>query len=161
MSITNKNKRLLHRKEWQMMTPLPANTGAGAFTIKDPQGIRKTALLVLSATLQYLYLTEEDAFVQTPNMALAGTFGAGSCGGWMLWSNTLTANGGTTGKITTLTLINKLCIGRKVRFLTGANAGKEVTVTGINIVAGGTNEIIFAETLASPVANADTFAVDT
>ena len=143
------------------MTPLPANTGAGSFTIKDPQWIRKTALLVLSATVQYLYMTEEDAFVQIPNMALAGTFGAGVCWGWSLRSNTITANGGTTWKITTTTLINKLCIGRKVRFLTGSNVGKEVTVTWINIVAGGTNEIIFSETLASPVANTDTFAVDT
>lgn len=76
MAITNKNKRLLHRKEWQMMTPLPANTGAGAFTIKDPMGIRKTALFVLSATVQYRYDIEEDAFALIPNMALAGTFGA-------------------------------------------------------------------------------------
>lgn len=79
----------------------------------------------------------------------------------MLWSNTITANGGTTGKITTTKLINKLCIGRKVRFLSGSNIGKEVTVTGIKVIAGGTHEIYFSETLSSPVANNDTFAVDT
>ena len=79
MSIINKLRKIVHRKEWQRMDDLPANTGAGFCTIKDPMGIRKTALFIYSAVLQYIYHVEEDAHVQIPSLALAGTFGAGIC----------------------------------------------------------------------------------
>ncbi len=37
-------------------------------------------MYVLSATVQYLYHFDEDAWVQIASGALAGTFGAGACG---------------------------------------------------------------------------------
>lgn len=79
MSIINKLRKIVHRKEWQRMDDLPANTGAGFCTIKDPLGVRKTALFLYSAILMYLYQVEDDALVQLPSPALAGTFGAGTC----------------------------------------------------------------------------------
>lgn len=36
MATTNNNKRILHRKEWQFMTPAPVASSAGSFIIKDP-----------------------------------------------------------------------------------------------------------------------------
>lgn len=158
-TLTNRNKRMLHRKEWQMMTKLPVNTGAWSFIIKDPLGVRKTGLMVVSATVQYIYRTDEDGWVEAPNMALAGTFGAGACGAWMRWSNNITATGGDTSKILTTTAINELGIGRILRFSTGANAGLERTITKIRIFPWGTNEITVDTPFPNAVANGTIFAV--
>lgn len=157
---TQNNKPLLHRKEWQMMTPAPANTAAGAFVIAGQFGLNNLALYVVSNILQYLYHHDEDAWVQIPSLALAGTFGAGSCGTLSRWSNTITANGGSTTSATTAAAITGLCRGRTVRFLTGANAGRDATITDVVIVPGGMSTIQFAA-LPSAVVNTDTFVVNT
>jgi hypothetical protein len=157
---TQNNKPLLHRKEWQFMTPAPAASVAGAFMAVDPNDVANLALYVVSNTVAYLYHHDEDAWVQVPSPALAGTFGAGACGTAYRWSNTVTANGGSTTTATTTAAINGLAVGRTIRFLTGANAGVQATITGVIIVPGGTSTLQFAA-LGSAVANADTFAVDT
>lgn len=76
-------------------------------------------LYVQSATVQYLYHHDEDAWVQIPSMALAGTFGAGACGARSRWSGTVTANGGSTTSLTTTGAINGLVLGATIRFLSG------------------------------------------
>lgn len=157
---TQNNKPLLHRKEWQFMTPAPAASVAGAFMAVDPNDVGNLAMYVTSNTVAYLYHHDEDAWVQVPSPALAGTFGAGACGTAYRWSNTVTANGGSTTTATTTAAINGLAVGRTIRFLTGANAGVEATITGVIIVPGGTSTLQFAA-LGSAVANADTFTVDT
>ncbi len=157
---TQNNKPLLHRKEWQFQTPAPVASAAAMFFCVDPEQRNNLALYVTSATVQYLYHHDEDAFVQIPSGALAGAFGAGACGTVARWSNTVTANGGSTTAATTAAAITGLCIGRTVRFLTGLNAGVEATITGAIINIGGTSTIQFAA-LGSAVANTDTFIVDT
>lgn len=157
---TQNNKPLLHRKEWQFMTPAPAASVGGAFMAVDPNDVNNLALYVTSSTAAHLYHHDEDAWVQVPSPALAGTFGPGACGTAYRWSNTVTANGGSTTTATTAAAINGLAVGRTVRFLTGANAGAEATITGVIIVPGGTSTIQFAA-LGSAVANTDTFTVDT
>jgi hypothetical protein len=159
-TATNLNIPLIHRKEWQMMTPAPITTAAGAFVITDVKELDNLALFMSSATVHYLYHHDEDAFVQIPSGALAGTFGAGSCGCRSRWSGTLTANGGSTTTATTTALISGIAIGKTVRFLTGLNAGKEAVITGALIVPAGTSTIQFAA-LGSAVANTDTFIIDT
>lgn len=159
---TQKNKRILHRKEWQMMTPAPTASVAGSFILKDPLGIMKTALYVVSATVQYLYAIDEDGFEQIPSMALAGTFGAGACGAWVPWSNTVTATtGGTVGKAITTTQISGIAKDKTVRFLTGANAGLEVVIASVKINLGVNSEITFKTNLPNVVSNGDTFVVQT
>mgnify|MGYP000887119578 FL=1 len=44
MAITNQNVPTLHRKEFQMMTPAPAATAAGAFVIAPDSGNWNNAL---------------------------------------------------------------------------------------------------------------------
>lgn len=44
MAITQRNTPLLHRKEWQTMTPAPAATAAGAFVIAPDSGNFNNAL---------------------------------------------------------------------------------------------------------------------
>jgi hypothetical protein len=157
---TQNNKPLLHRKEWQFMTPVPQASAAAAFVAFDPNDASNLALYVFNNTTAFLYHHDEDSWVQIPSPALAGTFGAGACGTAYRWSNTVTANGGSTTTATTVAAITGLCVGRTVRFLTGANAGVEATITGAIIVPGGTSTIQFAA-LGSAVVNADTFIVDT
>lgn len=159
MATTNKNIPLIHRKEWQMMTPSPVASAAGAFIVTDNKEKDNLALLVTSTTVQYLYHHDEDAWVQIPSLALAGTFGAGACGARRRWSNTLTANGGTTTTATTTANITGLAIGKTIRFLSGSNIGKEATITGVIINPGGTSTLQFAA-ITNAVANADTFVID-
>lgn len=158
MATTNNNKKILHRKEWEFMTPSPVASSAWSFIIKDHIGNRRTTLFVSSATVSYLYWVDEDAWELTPSLALAGTFGAGACGEWGLWSNTLTANGGTTTTLTTATSINNGMTWLTVRFLTWSQAGKEATVTSVDIIPWGTNTITFTPALSSAIVNTDTFA---
>ena len=159
-TVSNQNIALVHRKEWQMMTPAPAASVAGSFVIVDSKEEDNLALYVVNATVHYLYHHDEDAWVQIPSGALAGTFGAGACGTRSRFSTTITANGGSTTTATTATAITGLCKGKKIRFLTGANIGLERVITGVIITPAGTNTIQFAA-LPSAVVNTDTFAIDT
>jgi hypothetical protein len=93
---TQNNKPVLHRKEWQSMTPLPQATVAAGFVAFDPNDVSNLALYIGSNTVAQLYHHDEDAWVNLPSPALAGTFGAGACGTQYRWSNTVTANGGST-----------------------------------------------------------------
>lgn len=163
MPIVNRNIPGLDRKEWQMMTPAPVATAAGSFIIADDaEGQFGLVLYVVNATTMYLYDHDEDGFVQipAPSPALGGTFGAGTCGARVRWSNTMTANGGTTTTATTTAAITGLCIGQKIRFLTGSQIGVEATITGVIIVPGGTSTIQFAA-IGGAVVNTDTFVIDT
>ena len=162
MTITNRAVPLLHRKEWQMMTPAPVATAAGSFVIHDVDDTDNLALLVASATVHYLYHHDEDAWVQIPSGALNSPFGAGACGARLRWSAPVTANGGTTTTITTTAAITSLAIGRTVRMLTGtaANVGQERTVASVLITPGGTSTMTVTPALPAAVAASDTCAVD-
>lgn len=159
-TVTNQNIPLVHRKEWQMMTPAPVASVIGSFVIADPNESKNMAMLVTSAVAQYLYHHDEDAWIQIPSMALAGVFGAGACGGRVRWSNLLTANGGSTTSVTTTANITGLAVGRTIRFRTGANAGLDAVVTEVIINPAGTSTMKFSA-LPSAVVNTDTFVVDT
>lgn len=160
MAVTNQNIPLVHRKEWQMMTPAPVASAAGSFVVVDPNESKNIALFVQTASVQYLYHHDEDSWVQIPSMALAGTFGAGACGARTRWSNLLTANGGSTTTATTTANITGLAVGRTIRFRTGANAGRDAVVTGVIINPAGTSTLQF-DALPSAVVNTDTFVIDT
>ena len=156
-----KNKKLLHRKEFQMMSPAPVSAGSGAFIIKDILGVRRTAFYTTSATVHYLYDINEDGWVQIPSMAMAGTWGIGACGTWSLWSIPITATGGTTTSIETSSTLSLSLKGKTIEFLTGSNSEKRVTVADVIIVPGGTNTILLNETLPNAVTNGDTFRATT
>lgn len=159
-SITNQNLPLIHRKEFQMMTPAPVNSAAGSFIVTDQDEVDNLTLYMVNATTHYLYHHDEDAWIQVTSGALAGTFGPGSCGAAARWSSTLTSNGGSTTTVTTTTSISGLCLGRIIRFLSGANAGLESTVTAILTNPGGTNTIQF-DALPNAVLTGVTFTIAT
>lgn len=159
-SITNQNVPLIHRKEFQMMTPAPLNSAAGSFVVTDQDEVDNLALYMVNATTHYLYHHDEDAWIQVVSGALAGTFGAGSCGAAARWSTTITSNGGSTSTVTTTTPVSGLCVGRTIRFLSGANIGLESTITGLSIIPGGTTTIEFTA-LPNAVLTGVTFTIAT
>lgn len=163
MPVQNKNLSLLHRKEWQMMTPAPVASAAGSFIISPQSGNFNIAMFVSSATVQYLYHHDEDAFVQIPSAALAGTFGAGACGVFHPWSINYTANGGSTTTIQVAAgthNITGVAKGAIVEFISAAgSSGLRRTITDIDTSGGGTGNVILTLDSAVPVAiaNAHTF----
>jgi len=158
------NVALLHRKEWQMMTPTPSATVAGAFMLSADSGNQNKSLLVLSAVLQYLYDHAQDGFVQIPSGALAGTFGAGACGAYFPWSILYTANGGSTTTATVLASthnINAFVEGETIEFVSsGINNGLRRKITNVRNNAGaGTITLTFDSPVATAVLNTHTFRI--
>lgn len=160
ISITNKNVALIHKKEPQFMSLAPFTNSAGVFMLTDVHEENNLVLAMVGLTTHYLYHNDEDAWVQIPSGSFGGTLGAGTCGATAKWSSTITANGGATTNATTVATVNGLARGKVIRFLTGANAGIERTVTDVLITPGGTSSIYFAA-LPNAVANTDTFIIDT
>lgn len=159
MTLTNWNIALVNRKSRQMMTPTPTASTAGSFVVTDVSEVGNLAMFVSSATVQYLYHHDEDAWVQIPSGALVGTFWAWACGTRHKWSNTVTANGGTTTTATTTANINWLAKNKTIRMLTGSQAGKTATISSVTVIPWGTSTITFSPAFSWAVANTDTFDV--
>ena len=159
MAFTSTNIPLVHKKVWQPMTPTPIISGAGSCFITDVFEQGNLWLALVNATTHYMYHHDEDAWVQIPSGALAGTFGAGTCGTRMRWSATYTATAWSTTTLTTSTILNGIAKGRTIRFLTGANAGKQSLVTDVYVTPW-TNTVITFDALPWAVANTDTFIID-
>lgn len=139
MAITNKLRRLLHRKQPEIMTVAPAATVAAAFTVAcDPEDPCAVVLYVVSQTVAYLYFPYEDAWVQIPSPAFSTTLGAGACGHWVPKGPTGTTSAASATTISTnFTTIRDLS-SYTIRLLTGTGAGQERTIAshrvGVNTV---------------------------
>lgn len=162
MAITQKNIALLHRKEFQMMTPTPVNTSAGAFVIAPDSGNFNNALFVSSATVHYLYNHDEDSWMQIPSGALAGTFGAGACGVYHPWSIPYTATGGSVSSVTVAAAsynISGRVVGSTIEFISASgSSGYRSTVTSIlNNGGAGTITINFSPSVPTAIASGHTF----
>lgn len=158
------NLALLHRKEWQMMTPAPTASVAASFMLAAGSGNQNKALLVISATVQYLYDHAQDGFMQITPGALAGTFGAGACGAYSPWSITYTANGGSTTTATVAAAthnINAYVEGETIEFInSGTNNGLRRKITNVRNNAGaGTITLTFDRAVATAVLNTHTFRI--
>ncbi len=165
---TNNNMPILDRKEWQMMTPTPTASVAAAFISAWVENIMNDKLYVVSATVQYLYHVDEDAFVQVTSWALAGTFGAGAC--WIRhpWSIAYTANGWSTTTITVAAATHNITWIIRWKMIecvswTAANIWQRRKVTAIKSVDWGTWTITLTldRALPSAVVSTDTFRAST
>lgn len=166
MSETQNNIPVLHRKEWQTMAPIPAASAIGTLGIFAKNGANNIAMLLQSATQQYLYHHDEDSYIPITSGAFAGTWVAGVCGIYHPWSKTYTATGGSTNTITVNAAtfnLSGFCRGAVIEFLSGtaANIGTRTTITEILTNAGiGTITLTLADAVTS-VANNDTFRLNT
>jgi len=164
MSETQNNLPLLHRKEWQTMTPAPVASAIGTNVIFSKNGANNIALVMYSATVHYLYHHDEDAYIQIPSGGFGGTYVAGTTGIYHPWSKTYTATGGSTTTITVAAAsfnLNGFVRGEVIEFLSGTagNIGTRTTITQILNNAGqGTITLTLADAVTS-VANNDTFRV--
>jgi hypothetical protein len=166
MAVVNHNIPVLDRKEWQMMTPAPIASGVGASVIQGGSSLPDLALYVVSATVQYLYSHKEDGWVQIPSGALAGTFGAGSCGTYSAWSQTYTATGGSTTSVTVAAAsysINAIAIGATIDFPSAATAAyQRRVITNVNSNGGtGTITLTLDYPLGAPIVSGNTFRMTT
>ncbi len=128
MAITNRLVAPLDRKTWEFMTPAPVTTAAGMFTIQgDP--VRRISMLVASATVQYLYYADQDAWQQIATVTLGGTFGAGACGDWSPLGPSGTATAGSTTSMTTNLTIPRSLAGYTIRITAGTGAGQTAVIT--------------------------------
>lgn len=158
---TQKNRKMLHRKEPQMMSPSITASAAGTFIVKDPLGIRRTALFVASATVQRLYDINEDSWQPLPSFAMAGTFAAGACGTWGLWSDTYTVISATPSSVTIALRISQFVVGKTIWFQTGGNALQRFTASDFfTDPISGESTIYFVEELPVVPLAGDTFQVD-
>lgn len=166
MPTVNKNTPLLHRKEFQLMTPAPAATVAGAFMIASDSGNFNNSMYIRSATEHYFYNHDEDAFLLIPSGALAGTFGAGACGVFHPWSINYTANGGSTTSVTVAAGTHNItgrAVGQTIEFISaGSSSGFRTTVASIlNNAGAGTITLNLTDAAPAAIANAHTFRITT
>lgn len=163
---TQNNLPLLHRKEWQTMTPAITATAGNMFVVNDNANIGRFSFYMCSATVHYLYDHEEDDWIQVTSGAFSPALTAGACGTYTCWSPTFTANGGSTTTVTVALSthnINGFVIGKTIEFLSGttANIGLRRTITNILTtgVAGSTITLTLDSAVTSAVANNDTFRI--
>lgn len=166
MAEAQNNIPILHRKEWQTMTPADTATASAAFVVNDNTNTSRFAMYVLSATVHYLYDFEEDAWLPIASGAFSPAITAGACGTYSDWSPTFTATGGSTTTITVALNthnINGYVVGSYVEFLSGtaANLGLRRKITAISTtgVAGSTITLTI-DAAAGSVANNDTFRIN-
>ena len=155
MATTANLRKLLHRKAWEMCTPLAGpsqlvNTAAGSFLASDKFNLipNSIAFAVIGASAIYRYDGDEDSWVQLPHSGITGTFGAGSCGefrglGAMGGVFTQTATAGTTTTLTTALTLLRNIVGRRIRVIDGAGVGYDGTILSNTL---GANAVITVTT---------------
>lgn len=144
MPTTNGNRKILDLKRWEMASPAPSATVAGAF-IASSRHQRQQQLYVNSNTTAWLYLPAEDGWVQVPSPGLAGTFGAGAAGvaagfsvGTATAASQLTATGGTVSTIVTNQTLARDLRGYNIQITGGPNAGLTLPIVSNTIGANAT-----------------------
>ena len=154
MATTNGNRKILDLKRWEFCTPAPTATVGGAF-IASSRHYRQQQLYVTSATVQHLYNPQEDAWVQIPSGALAGTFGVGACGTATSVGPSGTATAGTTSTITTNLTLARDLRGYSIH-ITGGGANNGVTLPILSNTIGA-NAIITVAAQASAFTASTTY----
>ena len=157
MGITSSLRKVLDRKEWEMMTPSPATNVAGGFTITDPTGEDKSIVLVNGASVIYRYDSFQDGWQLLPNSGIAGTFGVGSCGTFQNIGASGTATNGTTTTISTGLTLNRSIKGYTIRITGGANAGLDRVI--LSNTLGANSVITVASAFPIAITSASTYTL--
>lgn len=137
MAVANFNRKILDLKRWTLLTsPAPIATAAGAFVISSRLS-QQRQMVVNSATVHYLYYPFEDAYIQIPSGALAGTFGAGACGTSSAIGPMGTATAGSTTTLTTNLTLARSLAGYQIEITGGPGAGDIRTIAYNTVGANG------------------------
>lgn len=138
MATASTLRKLLDRAQWEMCNPLPFTAAPGTFVVSSLHA-DQLQLVITGATAQWLYDPGTDAWVQLPSAALAGTFGAGTCGAYHPNGPTGTASAGTATTITTTITAARSLAGYQVRITAGTGAGQERTIASNTL---GSNSVL-------------------
>lgn len=137
MAVANYNRKIIDLKRWTLLTSIaPVATAIGMFTVSSRLS-QQRQMFVTSNTVQYLYYPFEDAFIQIPSAALAGTFGAGACGTSSAAGPSGTATGGTTTTVNTNLTLARSLAGYKIQITGGPGAGETKTIKYNTVGANG------------------------
>lgn len=142
MATTLNLRPILDRPQWEMCAMLPFTSAAGTHVISStlPDQLQ---LVIHGTTTQWLYDPATDAWLLLPSGALAGTFGAGTCGTHHPNGPTGTASAGSASTITTVTAVARSLAGYRVRITAGTGAGQERTIASNTV---GTNAVLTVTT---------------
>jgi len=155
MPTTVNLRRILDRKQWEMCNLAPVNSQAGSFVVSSNSG-DQYQFYIVNATTAYMYDPTEDGWIQLPSPALAGTFGAGSCGARHIYGPRGFPTAGTTTTMTTNLNIQRSLDGYKVRFIAGPNAGTEATIKSNTV---GANSVVTFTTTLTTITTASEFII--
>ena len=161
MPITNNNTPILHKKEFQLLSEIPAASSSNNFTT-DQQGLSDDALF-LTSSASYLYSFSADAFI-TFSSIVSIAAGGGHCTYRSPWSKTMTANGGSA---TTITLayssfpIRATSVGATLEFTSGANLGIRTTVSAVICSSDFSTVTIVIPAVSNAVVSGVTFRMNT
>lgn len=153
MPVVNYNRKILDLKRWSVTTSIaPAATAVGSLVISSRLHQQRQMYLV-SAVLAYLYYPLEDGFIQIPSPALAGTFGAGTCGTSTAQGPSGTATAGTTTTLTTNLTLARSLAGYQIEITGGPSAGDLRTIKYNTVGANGVITVTSAFTSAITAAS--------
>lgn len=132
-------RKLLDRKQWEGCNPDPTINAAGHIYVQTPpRWPIPMALAHQGASIQYLYLANQDAWQQIPG----GTLGAnavGTCGAFHPSGPTGTASAGSSTTVTTVTTLNSNLAGTTIRITSGTGAGQERVIASNTV---GANSVV-------------------
>ena len=135
-------RKILDRKQWEPLNPIPAvNFLCTAIAATPPNWPVPMALYNSASTTSYLYNISEDAWLQIPSGTL-GTQAAGTCGTFHPYGPSFTASAGSTTTATSTLTIPGSLAGYKMRCTAGTGAGQEVTI--VSNTYGANSVITFA-----------------
>lgn len=142
MATTLNLRPILDRPQWEMCAMLPFISAAGTHVISStlPDQLQ---LVIQGTSAQWLYDPTTDAWLLLPSGAIAGTFGAGTCGTHHPNGPTGTATAGTSTTITTATAIARNLAGYTIRITGGTGAGQERVIASNTV---GTNAVLTVTT---------------
>ncbi len=159
--LKNFNKPIINKREWQSMTQYPYSASAAVCIIAPEDAYCDHALVVGSATTAAIYDYNNDGYELATNPALAGTFGAGTCGVYSPWGIPYITAGGSGNTLTVNSVafnITGLIIGTTLVITSGTQVGFTTTVTGVLTDGGnGMITIYLKDALPAAVASGDTF----
>lgn len=141
MTTTVNLRPILDRKQWEMVNFAPVSSTVGSFIVSS--GLHdQYQYYVTAATVMNIYDPINDAWQAGPSPALAGTWGAGSCGVRHPFGPRAFATGGTTTTINTNLNLQRGLNGYTVRIIAGPNAGTEAIIRSNTV---GANSVITVE----------------
>lgn len=137
MTTTNGLRPILDLKRFEMATPAPAASVAGAHIISSRHN-RQQQLYMNGVSAIYLYSPSQDGWVQVPNSGLSPALAAGGGGCATGVGPTGTATSGTTTTIVTNLTLARDLRGYSVNITAGPNAGETREIASNTIGANAT-----------------------